>query len=316
MNLLLIDTIHPFFFDRMKHAGVHITDATSWSQDEILKNIHVFEAILIRSRIPINEELFNKANKLRLIARAGSGMENIDVAEAHRRNITCINAPEGNANAVAEHALAMLLALLNNILVADNQIRNNLWYREANRGTELQGKTVAIIGFGNTGSAFARLLQSFNVKILALDKYITIDKNLYPYINQVNWTDVFSFADVVSLHLPLTGETSGLANDAFFNSFQKPICFINTSRGKVASTEAIVNALKAKKLNGACLDVFDFENSSFEETDLNSNPHFNYLRQSQKVILTPHIAGWSHESNHKIASVLSDKIIHWLHTRS
>lgn len=316
MNLLLIDTIHPFFFESMKKAGVHITDGTSFSEDEILKIIPSFEAIVLRSRIPVNEKLLNAAVKLRLIARAGAGMENIDVIAAQKRNIACINAPEGNRNAVAEHVLAMLLSLLNNIPVADAEVRNNIWKREANRGNELKGKTVAIIGFGNTGSTLARLLQSFNVTLLALDKYLKIEFNHYPFVSQVDWPEVFSYADVVSLHIPLTDETTNLADDSFFQSFKNPIWFINTSRGKVASTSAIVNALKSGKLLGACLDVFDFEDSSFEQVNLPSNPDFNYLRQSRNVILTPHIAGWTHESNFKIASVLSGKIMYWLRSNS
>ncbi len=316
MNLLLIDTIHPHFFERMMEADVHITDGTSFSEDEILNIIPSFEAIVLRSRIPVNQKLLNAAVKLRLIARAGAGMENIDLIAAQKRNIVCINAPEGNRNAVAEHVLAMLLALLNNIPVADTEVRNNIWKREANRGTELEGKTIAIIGFGNTGSTLARLLQSFNVTLFSLDKYLKIDKNLHPHITQVDWPEVFSHADIVSLHIPLTAETTNLADDSFFSSFKNPIWFINTSRGKVASTSAIVNALKSGKLLGACLDVFDFEDSSFEQVNLPSNPDFNYLRQSRNVILTPHIAGWTHESNFKLASVLSDKIIHWLRSNS
>lgn len=316
MNLLLIDTIHPHFFERMKQADVHITDGTSFSEDEILNIIPSFEAIVLRSRIPVNQKLLSAATKLRIIARAGAGMENIDISAAQKRNILCLNAPEANRNAVAEHVLAMLLALLNNIPKADAEVRTNIWQREANRGTELQGKTIAIIGFGNTGSTLARLLQSFNVRLLALDKYLKIDKLLHPYITQVDWPDVFAHADIVSLHIPLTDETTNLADHSFFHNFHKPFWFINTSRGKIASTASIVNALKSKKLLGACLDVFDFENSSFEQVNLSSNAEFTYLRQSKNVILTPHIAGWTHESNIRIASVLSDKIIHWLRSNS
>lgn len=316
MNLLLIDTIHPHFFERMKEVDVHITDGSSFSEAEIFSIIPSFEAIVIRSRIPVNQKLLSAATNLRLIARAGAGMENIDLIAAQKRNILCINAPEGNSNAVAEHVLAMLLALLNNIPRADAEVRNNIWHREANRGVELQGNTIAIIGFGNTGSALARKLQSIDVDLLALDKYLKIDKSIYPYVTQVDWPDVFSHADIVSFHLPLTDETTCLADDSFFHSFHKPIWFINTSRGKVASTSAIVKALKSKKLLGACLDVFDFEDSSFEQVNLTSNADFNYLRQSKNVILTPHIAGWTHESNYKIASVLSDKIIQWLRSNS
>ncbi len=316
MNLLLIDTIHPVFSERMKEAGVQITDGFALTEEEILKIIPSFEAIVLRSRIPVNEKLLNAATNLRLIARAGAGMENIDVIAAQKRNIVCLNAPEGNRNAVAEHVLAMLLSLLNNIPSADAEVRNNIWKREANRGTELEGKTIAIIGFGNTGSTLASKLRSFNVRILALDKYVSIDKKFYPFITQVEWPDVFAHADIVSLHVPLTSETTNLADDSFFNSFKKPIWFINTSRGKVASTSAIVKALKSGKISGAGLDVFDFEDSSFEQVNLSSNPDFCYLRQSRNAILTPHIAGWTHESNYKIAAVLSNKIIDWLRTNS
>lgn len=316
IKLLLIDTMHPHFFERMTQAGIQITDATGWTEEEVHRHIHAYEVMVLRSRIPVNRKLLNAAPRLRIIARAGAGLENIDVKAADSRSIICLNAPEGNRNAVAEHVIAMLLALLNNITTADKEVRNNLWQREANRGTELEGKTVAIIGFGNTGSTLARKLQGFDVNILAVDQYISIDKEAYPYVSQVRWRDVFEQADVVSFHIPLTKRTTDLANDYFFREFQKPIYFINTSRGKIASTAAIFNALESGKLLGACLDVFDFENSTFEQTDLSSNPHFNFLRQAKNVILTPHIAGWTHESDFKIASVLSDKIMEWLRTNS
>ena len=227
--------------------------------------------------------------------------ENIDLHYANKKNIKCFNAAEGNRQAVAEHALAMILNLLNNIRVSDQEIRRGIWNREKNRGIELSGKTIGIIGFGNTGSSFAKILENFNVKILAYDKY----KEKYKF--QSNLDEILEFSDIISLHIPLTEETKYLVNENFIDKAKKPFYIINTSRGQCIETKALIKGLKDQKILGACLDVFEQEKNSFEK--IGENADLKYLIESNKTILTPHIAGWTFESNYKIAETLSKKII-------
>jgi len=231
-------------------------------------------------------------------------LENIDVNYAENKNIHCYNAAEGNRQAVAEHALGMLLSLFNNLNIADQEVRNEIWERERNRGIELAGKTVAIIGYGNNGSALAELLKGFNVKILTYDKYL----NDYKY--KSNMKSIYKDADIVSLHIPLTAETTYLVDDNFINSFEKDIYLINTARGKCINTKDLVKALENGKIKGACLDVLEYEKTSFEnlsKEDLTSE--IQYLINVKNTILSPHIAGWTTESNVKIAKVLLNKFI-------
>jgi D-3-phosphoglycerate dehydrogenase len=256
---------------------------------------------VIRSRFKINKAFINTAKKLKFIARAGSGTENIDLDYANKKNIKCFNAAEGNREAVAEHALAMILNLLNNIRVSDQEIRKGIWNREKNRGFELSGKTIGIIGFGNTGSFFAKILENFNIRILAYDKY----KKNYKF--QSNIDEILEFSDIISLHIPLTDETKYLVNKNFIDKAKKPFYIINTSRGQCIETKALIKGLKDEKILGACLDVFEQEKNSFEK--IVENTDLKYLIESNKTILTPHIAGWTFESNYKIAETLSKKII-------
>lgn len=309
-KVLIIDTVHAAFEEMVSQHGFVCVDGTKQSREEILKVISGYAGVVIRSRFRLDAEFFTAAENLLFVARSGAGMENIDVHAAEKSNVTLINAPEGNRDAVAEHAMAMLLALFNRIIISDDEVRNGIWKRSENRGTELNGKTVAIIGFGYMGAAFASRLTGFGVNIIAYDKYITIDKNKYPFVKQVEYDVVFKDADVVSLHVPLTTETKYLVNDEWLSSFSKPVYIINTARGPVLNTESLVNAIKSNKVQGACLDVSEYESTSFEKLDATQLPKpWQYLIKSDKVILTPHIAGWTHESYRKLSEVMAEKVI-------
>jgi D-3-phosphoglycerate dehydrogenase len=308
-KILLIDTIHPVFKLRLEEAGFICTEGYDMSDTFIKQNIASFTGIVIRSRIPINKQLLEHAVNLKFIARAGAGMENIDVDYARQHSILCINAPEGNRNAVGEHALMMILALFNNLRQADAAVREGKWLREENRGIELQGKTIGIIGFGNMGSAFAEKLKGFDVNLLIYDKYIKLDTKYYNELKQVTMDVIFEQADIISLHVPLTEETTYLVDDSFLKSFRKNIFIINTARGKCVKTDDLVKHLKTGKVRGACLDVLEYETGSFEKMDAEKIPEaFQYLAQASNVIMTPHIAGWTHESQLKIAETLVWKI--------
>jgi D-3-phosphoglycerate dehydrogenase len=264
--------------------------------------------VVIRSKVQLDKHLLDKAKNLKFIARVGAGMENIDVTYAESIGIKCLHAPEGNRDAVGEHALAMLLALFNNICKADDEVRNGKWIREGNRGIELGEKTVGIIGYGNMGQAFAQRLKGFNCKVLAYDKYKTNYSN--EFAQQATLQNLFDNCDVISLHVPLTEETEFFIDSTFFNSFKKPIYIINTARGKVLKTADLVKAMQNKKVLGACLDVLEYEEGSFENLQkaFESND-FKYLAQSKNVVLSPHVGGWTHESNLKLAQVLVEKIL-------
>jgi len=308
MRILFIDSNHPLLHETLQQAG-HTCDLNySWTKEEIENNIHLYDGIVIRSKIKITKDIIDKAVKLKFIARAGAGMENIDVAYAESKGIKCFHAPEGNRDAVAEHCITMLLSLFNNLNRADKEVREGKWIREGNRGIELMGKTVGLIGYGNTGSAFAERLKGFGVSILAYDKFkkgFGSDK-----IKEVSLQEIFQKADILSLHIPLTEETTNLVNDTFINKFSKNIYVINSSRGKCLNTSDLVKNLKSGKVLGACLDVLEYEAVSFENLDASKLPEpFQYLIKSDKVILSPHIAGWTHESNEKIAKVLAEKIL-------
>ena len=301
MKIIFIDTTHPKLIKDLNYKGFICDQAYDKSRSEILKIIMNYDGIVIRSRFKIDKNFINAAKKLKFIARAGSGTENIDLRYANKKNIKCFNAAEGNRQAVAEHALAMILNLLNNIRVSDQEIRRGIWNREKNRGIELSGKTIGIIGFGNTGSSFAKILENFNVKILAYDKY----KEKYKF--QSNLDEILELSDIISLHIPLTEETKYLVNENFIYKAKKPFYIINTSRGQCIETKALIKGLKDQKILGACLDVFEQEKNSFEK--IGENADLKFLIESKKTILTPHIAGWTFESNYKIAETLSKKII-------
>ncbi|MEO6884318.1 MAG: 2-hydroxyacid dehydrogenase [Bacteroidia bacterium] len=307
-KILFIDSNHPLLHETLEKKGFQCDLKYNWTLEEIEKNIFVYHGIVIRSRIKITQSLIEKATKLEFIARAGAGMENIDVAFAEKKGIKCIHAPEGNRDAVGEQAVGMLLALFNNLCRANKQVREGKWIREGNRGIELGGKTIGIIGYGNMGKSFAKRLSGFGVKTLAYDKYKTNFSD--EFAKESSLETLFESADVISLHTPLTEETDYLMNDNFFNRFKKNIFVINTARGKCLNTADLVKNIISGKVKGACLDVLEYESTSLENLEKSAfSEAFTYLTQSEKVILTPHIAGWTHESNEKIARVLAEKII-------
>jgi D-3-phosphoglycerate dehydrogenase len=304
MKILFIDTVHPLLKQELE-KGNHICDtAYDKSKTEIEQIISNYQGIIIRSRFKIDKQFIDCGHNLKFIARAGSGLENINVGYAKNKKIHCYNAAEGNRQAVAEHALGMLLSLFNNLNKADQEVRNGVWEREDNRGIELAGKTVAIIGYGNNGSAFAQALKGFNINILAYDKYLTD----YPYKSTMK--RIYKDADIISLHIPLTEETIYLVDDNFINSFKKDIYLINTARGKCANTKHLILALKNGKLKGACLDVLECETTSFKNLKKEGFTNdMQYLMTTKNTILSPHIAGWTKESNLKISEVLLNKLI-------
>lgn len=308
MKVVFLDTVHSILEERLISAGFTCIDATSVSRENCYPIIADADGLVIRSRFPMDVEFLSHAPKLKFIARSGAGMENIDEAYAENRTIKLYNAPEGNRNAVGEHALGMLLALFNKLHTADRDIRNGKWEREHNRGVELDGKTVGLIGFGNNGQAFAKKLRGFDVDVIAYDKY----KQGFGSadVEEVDMNALFQRADVLSFHIPQTDETRFMADKAFFESFQKSIYVINLSRGQIIRTSALVEAMKSTKVLGAALDVLEYEKTSFEsffEHDL--SPDFKYLLNAENVILSPHVGGWTKESYIKLSDVLADKIL-------
>ena len=311
MKILFIDTVHPFLNDALAKDGHHCVAAHEFSLPAIIEQLKDADGIVIRSRILIDKSIIDHAPQLKFIARAGAGMESIDTEYAASKGIACMNSPEGNRNAVGEHSLGMLLSLFNNLNRADQQVRHGKWIREGNRGHELDGKTVGIIGYGNMGSAFASKLKGFECKVLAYDKYKSGFGN--EFVKEATLAELFESCDVVSLHVPLTNETNYLVNSQFISHFRKPFWLINTARGKCVSIADLVANLKSGKILGACLDVYEYEDTSFEKfsiesAGLSSNPDWQYLTSAENVILTPHIAGWTFESHRKISEVLYSKI--------
>lgn len=308
MKVVFLDSVHPILAKRLTKAGYHCLDATKFTKEECLKEVHNAIGIVIRSRYTMNEEFLQFAPTLKFIARSGAGMENIDVHFCKKRGITLYNAPEGNRNAVGEHALGMLLALMNKLHTADREVRTGKWDREGNRGIELDGKTVGIIGYGNNGSAFAKKLRGFDVKLLAYDKY---KKDFGDhFVMECTLNALLKNADVISFHIPQNAETLYMANEQFFNRIQKPVFLLNLSRGKIVDTGSLVQAMKEGKILGAGLDVLEYEKTSFESFFEQELPEdFKYLLASDQVIFSPHVGGWTHESYFKLSNVLADKIL-------
>ena len=308
MEILFIDTVHPILMDRLQKSGFVCIDATKKTISEIHKALGTAFGIVIRSRFTLNEEFLIRAPKLKFIARSGAGLENIDQEYCKQKNISLFNSPEGNRNAVAEHALGMLLSLMNHLHFADQQVRNGLWQREINRGEELDGKTVGIIGYGNNGSAFAKKLRGFDVKVLAHDKYKTGFGD--HFVQEATLDAIFQNADVISLHIPYNKETHYLINKKFITSLKKPIYLLNLSRGKIVKTEDLVSGLMMGQIKGAGLDVLEYESKSFEAFFEQELPEdFSYLIKNYNVILSPHVGGWSVESYYLLSSILADKIL-------
>lgn len=303
MRVIAIDSVHPVLYEKLRSYGCVVDECSHLKGEELLKILPQYEGFIIRSKFKITKEIIDACPQLKFIARSGSGMENIDLVYAKLKGIECFNSPEGNRDAVAEHVLGMILMLINKLKIADAEVRSGIWKRAENRGIELKGKTFALIGYGQMGSAVAQRLQGFEVKILAYDKY----KEQHDY--KASMEEIFDQADFVSLHLPLTEETKNIANAEWFNSFKKDIFFINTARGKCVKTTDLVLALKSGKVRGACLDVLEYESVSFENIDAKNLPEdFQYLIQSDKIVFSPHIAGWTYESYEKLSSFLAEKI--------
>ncbi len=303
LKIIAIDSVHPILFDVLRAQGHTVDELTHLASDELLSIIPKYEGFIIRSKFKITKEILDLCPKLKFIARAGSGMENIDLPYATSKGVLCFNSPEGNRDAVAEHVLGMLLMLLNKLKSADNEVRQGIWKRAENRGIELKGKTFAIIGYGQMGSAVAQRLQGFEMNVLAYDKYKS------GFAHEATMEKIYAQADFVSIHLPYTDETKYLVNDDWIARFAKDFFLINSARGKCVDTEALIKALQSGKIRGACLDVLEYESVSFEHIDAAQLPApFQYLIQSEKVILSPHIAGWTHESHVKLSSYLADKI--------
>lgn len=307
-KVIFIDSVHPILEEQLKSEGFEVDLHFKTPLEDLIPILPEFTGLVIRSRITLDAAFFDHAPNLRFVARSGSGLENIDLEAAYQRGIKVYSSPEGNKDAVGEHAIAMLLALFNKIIQADTQVRSGLWLREENRGLELAGKTVGIIGYGHMGSSFAKKLSGFDCTVIAYDKYLSAFPDAFA--QQVNLEDIYSKSDVVSIHLPLGAETKYYANSAFFNSFKKPIYFINTSRGQQVKTDDLVHAMQSNRVLGACLDVLEFEKKSLEGLDISTLPEsLQYLIKSDRVILSPHVAGWTVESYIKLSSVLGEKII-------
>ena len=308
IKILHLDSNHPLLWEQLEQAGFQNEADFTSTKEEIESKIHNYHGIVIRSRFKINKSFLDKATHLQFIARVGAGLESIDCDYATEKGITLIAAPEGNRNAVGEHALGMLLSLMNKLNRADRLVREGHWIREGNRGYELEGKTIGLIGYGNMGKSFAKKLCGFDVTVLCYDILENVgDENA----KQVALQELQQQSDVLSLHIPWTPSTDKMVNADFINAFSKPFWFINTSRGKNVITDDLVAALQSGKIIGAGLDVLEYEKLSFENLfiDKHKPAAFDYLLQAENVLLTPHIAGWTYESHEKLAQTIVDKII-------
>jgi len=301
---IIIDDMHPSIVPMLKKIDINADYRPTITKQELIEIIGDYEGIIARSKFKIDKTLLDKASRLKFIARAGAGLDMIDLEEVEKRGILLINAPEGNRDAVAEHTLALLLSLLNNISRADTQVRQGIWQREQNRGHELKSKTVALIGYGFMGKAVAKRLSSFECEVIAYDKYLKDYSD--NYVTEVNMQEVLERADIVSFHVPLTNETSGMGDNAFFSSFKKSIWVINTARGEVIKLQDLLEMMDAGKVRGAGLDVLEHE--KINKLQDQEKEVFERLTLSEKVILTPHIAGWTYESYERINETLVYKI--------
>lgn len=305
MRILLLDKNHPLITEQLLAKNFILEEDFTSSYDEVCGKIQNYDGVIIRSRIPLDQNFLEKASNLKFIARVGAGMENIDIPVAEKLGIQLINSPEGNRDSVAEHVVGMLLILMNRLFIASNEVKKGIWLREENRGDELLGKTVGLIGYGNMGKATAKRLSGFGCTVIFHDILPDLSDE---FATQVSLEELKEKAEVLSLHIPMTEETHYLVNSTFINEMKNDFYFVNTARGKNVETKNLVEALRSGKVKGACLDVLEYEKASFEnlETD---NDDLGYLLNSEKVIVTPHIAGWTHQSKEKLAQVIVDKII-------
>ncbi len=305
MKILIVDDIHDVFHHLMKANEHEVFEAFDISKEELIQQVSSYDALVVRSKFFIDKTIINAMKNNFIICRAGAGMDNIDEEYAKQKNIILLNAPEGNRDAVAEHVIGMLLSFARNISKSDSEIRNEIWLREENRGFELKGKTMGIIGYGNTGKALAKKLSGFDMKVIAYDKYLSNFSD--DYALQVSFNELKEQSDIISLHIPLTSETSHYINIDFINSLSKKPFIINASRGKVIKTSDLIAGIKSGKLLGAALDVL--ENEHINNLDGVDREWFNELISLQKVLLTSHIAGWTVESYYKISEVLAQKLL-------
>lgn len=309
MRCLITDNTHPVLREMLEAAGHTVVVNSDLTYDTLLAQVQDFDALVVRSKINIDRHFLAHARHLRCIGRVGAGMETIDVAYAESLGIRCLNSPEGNRDAVGEHATGLLLALFDKIARADSEVRQGLWRREANRGLEVKGKTVGIIGFGNMGSSFAKRLQGFECDIIAYDKYKP--HGYAPsYVEEVSLSELQQRADVLSLHVPLTDETHYMVDYPFIKGFDKPLYLINTSRGAVVKTADLARAIQEGLVAGAALDVIEYEDMTKDGLDLDTLPaDFRYLLSQPNTLFTPHVGGWTVESKVKLAQHLAEKII-------
>ena len=305
MKILQLDTNHPLITEQLSAKGFMLDEDTTSTYDEMLEKIADYEGIIIRSRIPVDQNFLEHAKNLKFIARVGAGMENIDVRFAEERGIKLISSPEGNRDSVAEHVVGMLLILMHRLFISSAEVKNGIWKREENRGDELLGKTFGIIGYGNMGKAVAKRLSGFGVKVIFHDILPNLSDE---FATQVSLDTLKNETDILSLHIPITNETHHLIDSQFISEMKKDFYFINTARGKNVKTSDLVEAIRSGKVRGACLDVLEYEKPSFENLEVENNDSA-FLLQSEKVIVTPHIAGWTVQSKEKLAQVIVDKIL-------
>lgn len=301
-KILIVDDLHPAFKLAAEDLGFEVHDRPLIKKEEVLEILPNYIGLAIRTKFRVDEEVMNAAPNLKFVARAGAGMDNIEVAIANEKNIQLINAPEGNSDAVGEHAVGLLLSLMNNFREADIEIRNGIWDREENRGYELKGKTVGIIGYGHMGQSFAKKLKGFEVNVLAYDKYKTGFSD--DFAKEVSMDEMVKQVDILSLHIPLTNETKQMVNDEYLFHFKRPIFFLNTARGEIVNTSSVLKCIKSSKILGAGLDVLEVE----KFPSLTSTPFYQDLIADKKVILTPHVGGWTFDSYRKISEVLASKL--------
>jgi len=308
MKILIIHKVHPIFEKLLTNSGFIVDEKLGMSRKQVLEILPDYDGLIVRSALKIDKEVIDAGYNLKFIGRLGAGMENIDSDYAISKKIVLINAPEGNRSAVGEQTVGMLISLFNNLNKADKEVRNGIWLREENRGEEIEGKTIGIIGYGNMGGAFARKISGFGAKVIAYDKYKSNFSD--NFVKEVSLENVLKHSDIISLHVPLQEDTFHMVNSSFINSCKKGVYIINAARGAVINTKELVIGLKNQRIKGACLDVLEFEGMSFEDISSNNiNEDFNFLTKAENVILSPHIAGWTHQSNEKMAVVLAEKII-------
>ncbi len=305
MKILLLDKNHPLITQQLLAKNFILEEDFTSSYDEVCRKIENYEGVIIRSRIPLDKNFLEKAKKLKFIARVGAGMENINIPMAEKLGIQLISSPEGNRDSVAEHVVGMLLIIMNRLFIASNEVKHGIWLREENRGDELAGKTVGLIGYGNMGKATAKRLSGFDCKVIFHDILPNLSDQ---FATQVSLRELKEKAEILSLHIPLTEATHYLIDGAFISEMKNDFYFINTARGKNVDTKRLVEALKSGKVKGACLDVLEYEKASFENLET-ENEDLQYLLDSEKVIVTPHIAGWTLQSKEKLAQVIVDKIL-------